>query len=30
LRVALMLAVRVMQNAQQSSPTPVLNRNPSA
>jgi sugar diacid utilization regulator len=30
LRVALMLAVRVMQNAQEASPAPVLNRNPSA
>ena len=30
LRVALMLAVRVMQNAQEPSPAPVLNRNPVA
>ena len=30
LRVALMLAVRVMQNAQEARPAPVLNRNPSA
>jgi purine catabolism regulator len=30
LRVALLLAVRVMQNAQETEPTPVLNRNPSA
>ena len=29
LRVALMLAVRVMQNAQEKQGTPVLNRNPS-
>jgi hypothetical protein len=28
LRVALLLAVRVMQNAQESRPAPVLNRNP--
>lgn len=28
LRVALMLAVRVMQNAQEPSPAPILNRNP--
>jgi hypothetical protein len=30
LRVALLLAVRVMQNAQETEPTPVLNRNPTA
>jgi hypothetical protein len=30
LRVALLLAVRVMQNAQEPQPTPVLNRNPVA
>jgi hypothetical protein len=30
LRVALLLAVRVMQNAQAVAPTPVLNRNPSS
>ena len=30
LRVALMLAVRVMQNAQEMDPAPVLNRNPVA
>lgn len=30
LRVALLLAVRVMQNAQESDPVPVLNRNPIA
>ena len=30
LRVALLLAVRVMQNAQESAPAPVLNRNPIA
>ena len=29
LRIALMLAVRVMQNAQELEPSPVLNRNPS-
>ena len=29
LRVALMLAVRVMQNAQEKQSIPVLNRNPS-
>jgi PucR family transcriptional regulator, purine catabolism regulatory protein len=28
LRLALLLAVRVMQNAQEASPTAVLNRNP--
>jgi PucR C-terminal helix-turn-helix domain len=30
LRVALLLAVRVMQNAQEAAPVPVLNRNPSS